>query len=385
MNSEKIKSEISSKIKKIESELPLNIIIYLSVFLITLAVVIQNKINIENSNLDHLVGNLYPLGVFALISLASLLCGLLVGFVFGLPRVISENTSIYSNMYGDNSNLDQISDWLLKILIGVGLAQLSKLPGILSKFEDFIEGTLNFHGSGIVGVLLLIIFSVSGFLGGYLYTRRYVALMFMEGLSKQHNIEESMDNDKEEIKNKTKEMVSENRKIIESIQNNQENFCKWMEKVTKQMNLFEESQKKFNTLTAMDSSLQAVLDYTYPVDGKECLEQVKKLKSEIKSPFKEVSTKDPLIQDSSNTCPNTEVESKLQMKMINNKNEITEYTNKLSNENKEIMKNIENNQKKFAIWMGTFEDRLKAITNNQVYLNNFCMMNTQKNSKAGEN
>jgi len=60
--------------------------------------------------------------------------------------------------------------------------------------------------------------------------------------------------------------------------------------------------------------------------------------------------------------------------MKNNKNEITEYTYKLANENKEIVKNIESNQKKFSLWMGVFEDRLKTITDNQVYINNFCIL-----------
>ena len=369
MNSDKIKSEITSKIERIESELPLKIIIYMSIFLITLAIVIENKIDIFKNPLDI---HFYPSGVYALISLASLLCGLLLGFVFGLPRVISENTSIYSNMYGDNSNLDQISDWLLKILIGVGIAELSRLPSILMHFKDHFEG--QYPGSGDVGVLLLVIFSVSGFLGGYLCTRRYAALIFMEGLSKQHNIEESMDKDKEDIKKNAEELTSENKKIIETIQNNQEGFCKWMEIVTKQMNMFEENQRKYCTLNARDPSLQSMLDCTYPVDGKACLEQVKKLKNEIKNPVeKKVSKKDPLIQDLSNSCSNKESKSKLQIKMKNNKNEITEYTNILSNDNKEIMKNIESNQRKFSLWMGVFEDRLKAITDNQVYINNFCM------------
>ena len=371
MNSDKIKSEISSKIEEIKSELPLKIIIYMSIFLITLAIV--KKINIFDNPLDghFLDGHFDHFGVYALISLASLLCGLLVGFIFGLPRVISENTSIYSNMYGDNSNLDQISDWLLKILIGVGLVELSRLPGILILFKDHLQ----YLGSGDVGVLLIVIFSVGGFLGGYLCTRRYVALIFMAGLSKQHKIEESMDKDKEDIKKNAEELTFENRKIIESIQNNQEGFCKWMEMLTKQMNLFEENQIKYCTLNTKNPSLQSMLDCTYPVDGKACLEQIKKLKNEIKNPVEgKVSKKDPLIQDPTNIYSNKESKSKLQIKMKNNKNEITEYTNKLANENKEIMKNIQSNQKKFSFWMGVFEDRLKAITDNQVYINNFCLL-----------
>lgn len=382
MNYEKIKSTISSKMKKIESEIPLSIIIYLSIFLITLSVVVENKINILGYNFD--LGNLYPLGAFALISLASLLCGLLVGFIFGLPRVMSENISVYSNMYGDNSNLDQISDWLLKILVGVGLVQLSKLPDILKGLVDLIDKEFEFAGSGIVGVSLLITFSVGGFLGGYLCTRRYAALIFMEGLSKQHNIEESMDNDKEDIKINTEKMASENRKIIESIQNNQQNFCKWMKKVTKQVNSFENTQKSYSTLNARNLSLQAMLDCTYPVDGNMCLEKIQNLESKINKQIEErVSKKDLSIHDSSSSCSKTTDKSNIQTKMKDNKDEIKEYTKKLSDENKQIMKNIESNQKEFAVWMGIFEDRIKAITDNQAYINNFCMM--ENNEIRGKN
>lgn len=380
MNSEEMKSEeniesdIFSKMKKIESELPLKIIIYISIFLLTLAVVVENKINIFEYSLDP--DNLYPLGVFALISLASLLCGLLVGFIFGLPRVMSENISVYSNMYGDNSNLDQISDWLLKLLIGVGLVELSKFPGIFKGIVDYLDVTFKFNGSGVVGASLLIIFSVSGFLVGYLCTRRFAALLFMKGLSGLHVIEESMDNDKEEIKKNTLGLVSENRKIIESIQNNQENFCKWMEKVTIQVNLFEKSQKNYSKTNTGDPSLQEILDCRYPVDGDRCLEKIQNLESKINKQVEErVSKKALSTQDSPNNCSDAKAKSQLQEKMKTNKDEITRYTKQLSDENREIMEKIKSNQKDFANWMGVFEDRLKAITENQQYIYHFCKVN----------
>jgi hypothetical protein len=372
MNSDKIKSEILSKI---ESEFSLKIIIYMSIFLITLAIVIQQKINIFNILGDlYRQNGLHSLFILALVSLASLLCGSLVGFVFGLPRVISENSSIYSNMYGDNSNLDQISDWLLKILIGVGLSQLYQLEKILTYFKVTFGNMLESPNSGYVAVLLLVSFSIAGFLGGYMCTRRYAASIFMEGLSKQHSIEESMDKDKEDIKRNAEELISENRKIIESIQNNQEWFCKWMEKVTKQMNMFEENQKKYCKLKDKNPALLPLLDCNYPVNGNECLEQITKLKNKIKNPREEkVSNEDLSNKDFPNRCSNVESKSKLQIKMKNNKNEITEYTNKLANRNRELMKNIESNQKMFAFLMEEFEDRVKAITDNQAHINNFCM------------
>jgi hypothetical protein len=61
--------------------------------------------------------------------------GALLGFLFGIPRVLaadqSRNHDSRRNQMSDaiiaNTNLEQISDWLTKILVGVGLTQFGEL------------------------------------------------------------------------------------------------------------------------------------------------------------------------------------------------------------------------------------------------------------------
>ena len=87
------------------------------------------------------------IGVGILSAGAFLLVGFLLGFIFAIPR-ISQNQHHPAAMgpHGPdrsrlepsedsaklgvypNSNLVEISDWLTKILVGVGLVQLNKIP-----------------------------------------------------------------------------------------------------------------------------------------------------------------------------------------------------------------------------------------------------------------
>ena len=68
---------------------------------------------------------------------ASTLVGSLAGFLFGVPvrerepgtdDTGSANRSIG---YRPNTNLEQISDWLTKIIVGIGLVQFPKISHFL--------------------------------------------------------------------------------------------------------------------------------------------------------------------------------------------------------------------------------------------------------------
>jgi hypothetical protein len=71
-----------------------------------------------------------------------------------------------------NSNLEQVSDWLTKILIGVGLVELNSLVRSVGRFAETLEPALG--GDQVAQVFamgLVVAFFVSGFLAGYLFTR----------------------------------------------------------------------------------------------------------------------------------------------------------------------------------------------------------------------
>lgn len=110
------------------------------------------------------------LAVGGVAAAASLIVGALLGFLFGLPRTLEQEGSTATLV--TNTNLDQISDWLTKILIGLGLVQLGK---VASGIDDLALAIAPGLGGGVgahsFAVALLIYAAVDGFLVGYLWTR----------------------------------------------------------------------------------------------------------------------------------------------------------------------------------------------------------------------
>lgn len=127
--------------------------------------------------------------------------GMLLGFLFAIPRILpagaviapatkpdgssappSHSTVVNPSASGEseiNSNLVEVSDWLTKIIVGVGLVELKHLPEAAQRVTVFIAPGLGLpveQGAPIVGGIMLF-FSVHGFLIGYLLTRIYLAMI----------------------------------------------------------------------------------------------------------------------------------------------------------------------------------------------------------------
>ena len=120
---------------------------------------------------------------------ACLACGAIIGFLFGIPRFLQGDNAPpvrenqgnpnaraqKSSHYIPNTNLEQISDWLTKILVGLGLMNLQKFPGLLSQWSQFIAYSLGRPESKFVAGAIILYFSIIGFLGCYLITRLFIA------------------------------------------------------------------------------------------------------------------------------------------------------------------------------------------------------------------
>jgi uncharacterized protein YutE (UPF0331/DUF86 family) len=120
----------------------------------------------------------FPIIDAAIWALAALSCGWLLGFLFGIPRVqqgAAESDEPYHQIV--NTNLSDISDWLTKIIVGLGLVQMNQIPRQFESLVRFLAGTK--HDPGHVGSIL-VFFGVSGFLAGYLLTRLFLARAFSE-------------------------------------------------------------------------------------------------------------------------------------------------------------------------------------------------------------
>ncbi len=127
-------------------------------------------------------------GTALAVAAASTFVGGIVGFLFGIPltnQKDAQNSGESANgSLKANTGLEQVSDWLTKIIVGVGLVQLGHaLPalGRLAKsLKDPLGGTAS---SPAFGLALAIYFAVLGFLFLYLWSREILPGEFAEGLA----------------------------------------------------------------------------------------------------------------------------------------------------------------------------------------------------------
>lgn len=124
--------------------------------------------------------------------------GFLVGFLFGVPRVLQgDGTGTGAGAPGAtavtspagyrqlvNTNLEQISDWLTKIIVGLGLVELRAMPARLHRAAEWMAQSLtNKQGAELQQAAafacgFILYFAVVGFLAGYLLTRLYLSGAF---------------------------------------------------------------------------------------------------------------------------------------------------------------------------------------------------------------
>jgi hypothetical protein len=107
-------------------------------------------------------------GTALLWALACCVAGSLPGFLFSIPH----SSSGAATPQSPNTNLDQLSDWLTKVLLGAGLVQLKTLPGQIARAGAYIANGLgpDQHYSQFAAALV-VYFTVLGFFSGYLGTR----------------------------------------------------------------------------------------------------------------------------------------------------------------------------------------------------------------------
>ena len=119
-------------------------------------------------------------------ALACLAAGSLLGIVFGIPRSASQPPAGDQARVADlqaNTNMEQISDWLTKLLVGAGLVELKDLPHAIQSAAQFIAPAISSKGEAAspalisVAAAIVIYFSVEGFIGGYIFTRVYFVMV----------------------------------------------------------------------------------------------------------------------------------------------------------------------------------------------------------------
>ncbi|MFJ3788122.1 hypothetical protein [Kitasatospora sp. NPDC090091] len=105
---------------------------------------------------------------------ASMVLGGALGFLFGVPRVRSGSGpgGETHGSYAPNTNLEQVSDWLTKVLLGVGLTQLGSLGERMHQLGSALAPALGGEEGAVpFAAALVLYFLVLGFLAGWLVTR----------------------------------------------------------------------------------------------------------------------------------------------------------------------------------------------------------------------
>jgi hypothetical protein len=128
-------------------------------------------------------GNWQNLSASAMVAAASLGTGAFLGLLFGVPRSIGSDQRVGDAdgrripTIGANTNLEQISDWLTKIIVGVTLTQLAAIKRGAGRLFDAIAPALgdNTGASAFAGAVV-IYFMVVGFFAGWLYARLRLGL-----------------------------------------------------------------------------------------------------------------------------------------------------------------------------------------------------------------
>lgn len=121
-------------------------------------------------------------GVFAtlfMVASSSYAVGNILGFLFGIPKTVQSQTDSASikkdTTYQVNTSLEQISDWLTKMIIGAGLVEMKDIVRVLEDISANIASDIGNTKSQSIIIASIICFMILGFFVTYLSTRLYIA------------------------------------------------------------------------------------------------------------------------------------------------------------------------------------------------------------------
>lgn len=110
--------------------------------------------------------------------------GAISGILFGIPKVIEDKAitlvSPPSRRYKSNANIEEISDWLTKIIVGLTLVNLRQIQSFLSLvgsqvsaaiFSDRAASAGELQGGKIVAISAIVYGFSCGFLHFYFWAR----------------------------------------------------------------------------------------------------------------------------------------------------------------------------------------------------------------------
>jgi tetratricopeptide (TPR) repeat protein len=196
-----------------------------------------------------------------LLALASFISGFFLGFLFGIPKRTDDKDAAYHL----SNNLTDISDWLTKIIIGLGLVEIKAIPGALYSLGIYIQSATHADDSiKVFSVCCLIYFSIFGLYFGYNYMRLFLSnqykdaddkLLMQKKLTEKAHILEKVITDPIHIDESTKLKLADYNQFLKNSKSEKEyTFDDWY---YKGLNAFENSLynpaiRYFETALALD-------------------------------------------------------------------------------------------------------------------------------------
>ena len=125
-----------------------------------------------------LLGVRTHLGTAAMWMMMCLAVGGLVGFLFAVPRI--NDKARHADLLVPNRNIEAISDWLSKIIVGLGLINFNEIAAGANARATILGKNLQVDQSFALAMILY--FSVAGLLEGYLLTRIFIQRHFVDAI-----------------------------------------------------------------------------------------------------------------------------------------------------------------------------------------------------------
>lgn len=156
------------------------------------------------SYMDAARGLLLSLGSYLAVLAAAVAIGGLLGFLFGIPRLLQRMPPVVrttpsgpggsddkrseppaeaspASRFAGNTNLEEISDWLTKIIVGLGLTQADNIYQAFLDAQDRFAANAMGGAAGACAMFAAIVLSglVAGFLFFYLETRTRLTILLV--------------------------------------------------------------------------------------------------------------------------------------------------------------------------------------------------------------
>jgi hypothetical protein len=174
-------------------------------------------------------------GIGLLVSSAAGLVGAFLGFLFGMPRdlsgrqapqrpsdnpdmpappLVSPPASMDNGRFAwANNNLVEVSDWLTKIIVGIGLVEFRDLVpwlGEVSATAGAAAGFADVQAQTTFGVSVILANFVYGFLLAYIYARTIIAVIFAKA---QNEVDDELRRKLEQVESEKAELASEKARL----------------------------------------------------------------------------------------------------------------------------------------------------------------------------